>query len=527
MISYYKMKNSPDVYEVDETGQAKPVSAAELAQRGVPASRAVEVDPAGSGGPPAVARTSPAVVTAQSDGSTGGTAQGASAATSFAGRDTDPSTRTRAGLRDDPTEGTTTPGNGATGNDGRGGGGGGNTDGNDTGGSNGGAQDHDDATEDQTDEHTGQTGAGSGTGGTTTINIGARDTRPSITLNPTIGDAAPVQERTAQGLNLHRDAPTAFTPSGEVIDPGQATQAGAYQAPGARSAPQAFQHARIEIPPPPAPPQVGDATGMLGDVESFARDAMANPNRYSSDWMKAAEASINGQITNSRAEGLRSIAEQMASRGLVGSGMEMTQDASLEGQLDQNRLNQLADLMQQMAAVDAQDRATAGQLGVQAGQLGIDAARFRNDAEYRNAVLTEQGAMDRANLQLNQQDIDLRAHQIQQEAIQRGQQMDLDQARDQATNEIQRGQLAEQGREFNVSSNIDQQQFNQDIALRAHQIQQDAIQRGQAMDLEEAMDQARRQVDLDRIAVEERGAISDERLKELALLLQAMQAVNA
>jgi hypothetical protein len=240
--------------------------------------------------------------------------------------------------------------------------------------------------------------------------------------------------------------------------------------------------------------------------------------------MTKALAAMNGQITNSRAEGLRSIGEQMASRGLVGSGMELTKDASLEGQLDQNRLNYLADLAQQMAAVDAQDRATAGNLGVQAGNLGIDAARFRNDAEYRNAVLTEQGAMDRANLQLNQQDIDLRAHQIQQEAIQRGQQMDLDQARDQATNEIQRGQLAEQGREFNVSSNIDQAQFNEDVALRAHQIQQDAIQRGQAMDLEEAMDQARRQVDLDRIAVEERGAISDERLKELSLLLQAMQA---
>jgi hypothetical protein len=193
---------------------------------------------------------------------------------------------------------------------------------------------------------------------------------------------------------------------------------------------------------------------------------MANPNRYSSDWMTKALAAMNGQITNSRAEGLRTIAEQMASRGLVGSGMELTQDASLEGQLDQNRLNYLADLAQQMAAVDAQDRQTAGNLGVQAGQLGIDAARFKNDGEYRNAVLTEQGAMDRSNLQLNQQDLE----------------------------------------------------------LRAHQIQQDAIQRGQAMDLDEAMDQARRQVDLDRIAVEERSAISDERLKELALLLQAMQA---
>lgn len=359
---------------------------------------------------------------------------------------------------------------------------------------------------------------------------------PPVTISPPTGPATgdptpistlpPLTLAVPQPLDLHRAAPPPLSVTPINVNPGAAAQVAPYQAPSARAAVQPYQGQAIRVPPPPKPPQPPSLSGVGSALDQFAIEGLTTPNRYATPAMQAAIDAINGQIAESRQQGLNSLSELMAQRGLTGSSVEFDQGAGLESQLDQNRLDYLSQLMQNMAAVNAQDRTSAANVALGAGQLGLQNAQFLHDAGMDNAQFAENANLNRANLNLQQQDLDLRAYQIQQDAIQRGQQMDLDQARDQAAAELSRGQLSEQGREFNADLGVTQQQNNQDLALRAYQIQQQAIQNGQQMDLTEAMDLAHRQQDYEQMKINERLAEEQQRYNDLMLQYQALQAMG-
>lgn len=281
--------------------------------------------------------------------------------------------------------------------------------------------------------------------------------------------------------------------------------------------------------------------GMYGDLEAFAQDWMANPNRYLSDFAQAQRAASEARLSKLQEDQIRAIEEWAASRGLVGSSLEGDQRVQLAEAMRRAAAEEEAQLLRFLAEAETADRRSAGEFGLGVGEfgrgLGADRrgeAHFARDDELRvrelemregldrarlaldAAIAGDQAAMDRVRAELDQfraldaaqlsrdqlalqnEELNLRAHQIQQDAIMRGQELSLEQARLAAEYEFRQNQLAQQESQFQR----DQAMAQQDIDLRAWQVYQDALLRGDAMSIEQARNIAedeyrRNQLELD------------------------------
>ena len=257
--------------------------------------------------------------------------------------------------------------------------------------------------------------------------------------------------------------------------------------------------------------QFGGSAQAMGLREALQQQLMAlqgAPSRYEDPGFKAARqaaiANMEAQFGAQRSQ----LEEELASRGLAASSIAAGRFGDIAGQQARARATMEADLLKEQAMTSAQDRAQLleglGSLAQTAGQQDI--------ATYE------------ANLRARQlsSDIDFRAKQLQQEERLKGRELDLQQARDMATTEYQRGQLglgyaelgskeriekgktdlgyaelAQRGTQFEKDLQERQTQrlqnlgiSNRELDLKAQEIQANEKLRGRDLDLQQARDQA-------------------------------------
>lgn len=230
---------------------------------------------------------------------------------------------------------------------------------------------------------------------------------------------------------------------------------GGYQPPAVQtSAPQApvqtATPSAVPPPPPPPPPSPPEIAGMANNVADFAKNWMANPNRYTSDLATATRTAGDTRLAKQEADSTRKIEEWAQSRGLVGSSYEGEQQRGLQADVRQQKQDEEAQLLQNMANSEALDRAAAG-------GYGLDVAKYQGTTGTTN------------------RELDLKAQELQQQAATEGRTLDLQQARDQAGQEIELGKLG-------ISRD--------DLTLRTQQVQQQAANEGRSLDLQQARDEA-------------------------------------
>lgn len=214
------------------------------------------------------------------------------------------------------------------------------------------------------------------------------------------------------------------------------------------------------------PPQTMQATGASGlpgpDVSGFASQQMANPSRYDSSIIKQGIDLINQNSEEGRQQGIDQMDEFYSSRGLVGSSVEAKGRGDFLSQLARTKDQAMFDLVREMANTYSQDVSTAGQLGLGARAQELQAMGMGSDDAYRYAVLEQSGSQFEQSLGqrqaefggqmgIAQQDVDLRAQQLQQQAQLEGRALSIEEARQQAQEEqygqalqLQREELAQQ-----------------------------------------------------------------------------------
>jgi hypothetical protein len=133
---------------------------------------------------------------------------------------------------------------------------------------------------------------------------------------------------------------------------------------------------------------------LLPDLETYARDFMANPNRFETDWMTNARALLDADSAQAREKGTLATAEWAAKRGLTGSSYEGEQRVALEDQIDRNRLEQQMELLEAMAMVESEDRLAAGNFGLDVGEFGQGLGRDRRDEALTSHEAERQRILD-------------------------------------------------------------------------------------------------------------------------------------
>lgn len=200
----------------------------------------------------------------------------------------------------------------------------------------------------------------------------------------------------------------------------------------------------------------------LDSEEARFQSLLDSLGLQSDDNARRAELGLEGGRAQDEASRWRSLFEADTSQAEFDNafkGAEFRERGAMERArfgLEGERLRTDSDFRNaQLRQLDATERAA---LGLQAGELTED-SRFRefesllegnqflSDQEFRNATLQETGNIDRANLNQQGQEIDLRAHQIQQEAISRGQELSLEEAKARAANELGSRELDIRARE--------------------------------------------------------------------------------
>lgn len=310
---------------------------------------------------------------------------------------------------------------------------------------------------------------------------------------------------TGQGQpNLDPTAQTAAAP-GAAPPPaptGTAQTTSAPAAPGAAPAPWS-------VPPPPPMPPPPDFSGMNPNLQSFATDWMANPNRYLSDFAQASRAEMDARLRAAETDATRGIEEWAASRGVVGSqgaGMEGGQMGQLQEGLQRARLEEERALLEMLASAETLDRQSAGNFGLDLARFGEDAIQGRESLAIERERLAQQGA-------LTEREIESRERMFGEELTQR-------------ESEFARS-IGLDERQFQAQ----QDQFAQDIALRREALAQENEQF--RITLEDT--QAARTIDTDlrtrALELQEKGLDADAAYREAALsqereLAEAAQALQ-
>lgn len=264
-------------------------------------------------------------------------------------------------------------------------------------------------------------------------------------------------------------------------------------------------------PPPPVPPAPATDLGV-GDIGDYAAEWLANPNRYLSDLGQATRAESEARLAHTRGEAERGMAERLAGRGLIGSSLEEEAQTELDEALYRAAAEDERELLEMLTTAETLDRRTAAEIAMDAAQLGESTGLDRYGAALEGwRAAAEQGRFE-GTLGISQQQIDLRAEEIIENARQFNRSISFEEAQREAERELTR----EQGSaERELTREIERGRLGlsqQEIDLRAQQLQQEAELGGRALDIEEARDQAR--VALEREALQQQLELHNQDLSQ-------------
>jgi hypothetical protein len=182
--------------------------------------------------------------------------------------------------------------------------------------------------------------------------------------------------------------------------------------------------------------------------------------------------------------------------GLGGLGLQERQQTAQERQFGQAQA-------EQQRQFDIQ-QALQQQLGL--GNLSLEQQRVAAQQQQFGQSLEEQRAQRLQQFGVSQQEIGLRAQQLQQDAALQGRQLSIQEAQNAASNTIERERIAQQAQQFGLNLNEQQaeraQRFGlsgQELALRAQEVQQRGALEGRQLTLQEAQNLAQNALEQQRI----------------------------
>jgi hypothetical protein len=241
---------------------------------------------------------------------------------------------------------------------------------------------------------------------------------------------------------------------------------------------------------------------LSGQLEGFGRNVLQNPSRFDTGLVKDISKAIDFELGRKREKAFSNLDERMAQRGLTGSNVEAEQGRRITADIENMRRRRLTDLEKELAATAAQDRATAGRLG-----MGISGQQFGQGMEQA-----------RFGEQQRQFDFGAEVRARVQELQRQGMQADeaFRQANQEFSQQMQGARFGEQQRRFD---------YDAKLRRRAQQLQQ------QGMQADEAFRRAQMETDYELrqrgFDIEEELARNDQRMQALQLLLQAMGSSDA
>lgn len=167
------------------------------------------------------------------------------------------------------------------------------------------------------------------------------------------------------------------------------------------------------VPPPPPPPPPSPLNQPIQDT---ALNWLSTPNPYLSDLATKQRAAGEANLKQGEREAGLSLDENLAQRNLLGSSVEENARLRLQDQVQRQRQTNEAQLLEMLTNAESLGRQNAGNF----------------------ALAARAGTAD----------IDLRAQELRQQAAQAGRTLDLQEARDLATKELEQAKLSQQGTQF-------------------------------------------------------------------------------
>ncbi len=231
----------------------------------------------------------------------------------------------------------------------------------------------------------------------------------------------------------------------------------------------------------------GQLTGMLGGMQTLAGRQFGEQQRQF-DIQQALQAQL----------------------GLGGLSLQQRQQAAQEAQFGMSLAEQQAGRLQQAGLSQQEINLRAQQLQQDAAnqgrQLSLEEARLQVQQQQFGAQLGETQAARLQQYGVTQQELGLRSQQLQQEAQLQGRQLSIQEAQNQAGNQIERERMAQQGQQFGLQLGETQaarlQQYGlsvQELGLRSQQLQQEAALQGRQMSIAEAQNLAQNQLEQQRV----------------------------
>lgn len=263
-------------------------------------------------------------------------------------------------------------------------------------------------------------------------------------------------------------------------------------------------------------------TAMLGQLQQ----QLAQPTRFDTQAFQQIRGAQQANLGQEYKGMQQELEERLARQGLSASTMGMGRYGDLAGQQSRALAGLDAQLLQAAAQTQAQDRLAAMQAAQgfaelagsqdlqqfeanrvgqatefeqglraaefgqrqfeQTGQMGLSQAQLGEQARQFDIQQQLQETMGLGQLGINQQEVDLRAQALQQQAASEGRSLDLQAARDQASREQFATQFGEQR-----AARLDQLGIStRELDLRAQQLAQQAFMEGRTLDLQQARDAA-------------------------------------
>jgi len=294
---------------------------------------------------------------------------------------------------------------------------------------------------------------------------------------------------------------------------------------------QAQPEIAAQAAPAPAPAMTQAAPaeayqGLLGQLQQQLGQQFAQPSGYTTPEFQQLRAAQTAQLQSEFEEQQRALNEDLARRGLSASTIGAAGLSRLAGAQSRAMAGLEAQLLQQQAEAGQRGREQAlstlaqvtGQLGQQTlGQqeVGLRASEIQQRGEQFGLQLSEQQADRLQRLGISTQELGLRAQQLQQEAAQQGRQLDITEAQNLAQNELEgrrielsAEQLGQQQRQFEATLGAEESRFARNLTeqqnqrlqqlgvstrqldLDAARLRQDAELQGRSLGLQEARDLA-------------------------------------
>ena len=278
--------------------------------------------------------------------------------------------------------------------------------------------------------------------------------RASSSENIFLGANRPMAESTAMTPTAQQQLAPQATPPRPA--PPTQTFAQMQQQGQARPAPGQFQLGQTFQPGAMAQNFLQRVSGRLSSMEEA-------PSVYDDPAFAQRRQAAMANLQAERQASQSKLEEEMASRGLFASSIAAGRMGDIAGQFARAQATMEADLLKEaMAQQQQREQFVTQQLGQLYGTVGEqELGGFRANIESVKA----------------QREIELRAEELQQEAQFKGRELDLTQARDQATREYQSGQLSQAAAEM---ASRERQAANELAMRRQLQQEQQTFQRGES-----------------------------------------------